>query len=164
MNGTIKYVPTSFAAPLAGALAEPPVAINVYDADARVRVKRFSVTATAAIAQNAVVALCLIAKNARIIGGAIKHSAYSTGRTLDIGLVGADASGYIAPAVADDVDFFLDGIDVSNAGADTFADMAAGDANALYLTQKDVLLVATILGGTIPLNGTLEGYILYVVD
>ena len=164
--GKIKYAPTAFADPMADALAEPSEMAPVHDDGGRVRLKKFSYTATAALAASSTLVLCQLPKASRVVGGAIAFSAFGVGRTLDLGLVGADASGNIddATPVADDVDFYLDGIDVSGAGQDTFGDLASGDGNALYLSEKDVLLLATVLGDTMPLAGWIVGYVLYAVD
>jgi hypothetical protein len=139
--------------------------VNVYDCGGRVRMKRATYTVPAGtIAASKKIALCLIPKNARVIGGAIQHSAMGSGRTLDLGLVGADGTGYLDTGVADDLDMFLASIDVSGAGQDTFAELALGDSNAMYLTAKDCLLVATTEVNTFPAAGTLTVLVKYVVD
>ena len=162
--GKIKYQPTVFADPLADALAEPPVNAQVYDDGARVRCKKFIKTLTADLVVADTLALCLLPKNARVIRGALDFEAMGTGATIDLGLVGADASGEIEDGVADDPDMLLDGVVVAAAGQDTFAVLENGDASALYLTQKDVLLLATAGVADWPSGQTIRGYVLYVVD
>jgi len=88
--------------------------------------------------------LVLIPKGARIRGGKILFEAMGTDMTADIGLKGADGSGYIdaAGTVADDPDFFTSTpLDVSAAGEDTFGD-TLGD-NYDYQLEKDCYLTVT---------------------
>jgi len=162
--GKPKYSATANSAELPRILAGEVVEVN--EDGGRIRMKRATITASAALAADSTIALCILPKNARIIGGAIQFSAFGAGRTLDLGIVGADNSGYIDDdnSTADDVDFFLDGIDVSAAGQDTFAELAQGDGNAHYLTVKELLLLATVLGDTMPEDGTLTVEVRYVVD
>lgn len=112
-------------------------------------------------AGTSVVALCEIPEGARVIGGAIDQDAL--GNTLDLGLVGKDGNGYIDKdkSVADDTDLFLDGIDTSIASQDTFAELSAGDANALYTVDKQCLLVA-VAAGAWTAGKILKGYVKYV--
>jgi len=95
-------------------------------------VKYFSYTTTALTNQS--VALVEIPANTRIIGGQISVAAMGGSEVIDLGLIGADGNGYInkPTTTADDVDLFLDGIAVSNATVDTFADIVQGDSNAAY--------------------------------
>ena len=149
---------------LTNAIASPSVHNNVNFDGGRVRYKRFSYTAAAALAASSTVGLCLLPENAVIMGGAYQHSAYGAGRTLDIGLAGADNSGYYTGTTADDADFLINGDDVSASGQDTIAELAQGDLNPAYETTKEVIVYATILGDTFPLAGTLVGFIKYTVD
>lgn len=150
---------------LANTIAKPPVK-NAANADSgKVRIQYFEVTADGDIDADSVIGLCLIPEGARVIGGAYQHSAFGTGRTLDIGLYGANNSGYIdsSNSVADSSGFFVSGDDVSLSGQDTIADLAQGDSNANYLTSKECVVAAKVIGGTMPDTGTLKGVIKYVV-
>jgi len=95
-------------------------------------VKYFSYTTTALTNQS--VALVGIPANTRIIGGEISIGAMGGSEVIDLGLIASDGQGYInkPTTTADDVDLFLDGIAVSNATVDTFADIVQGDSNAAY--------------------------------
>lgn len=161
----IKYEPDYFSDQLETAITDNEK-VDVSDVKGKIRHTMISFTAAAAVAADSVIGLALLPQKARIIGDSIRFSAFGAGRTLDLGIVGADGSGFIDAAglVADDVDFFLDAVDVENAGADTFARLFEGDGNAQYQTEKQVLLVATILGDTIPIAGTIKGEVFYVVD
>lgn len=140
--------------------------VDVSDFRGKLRIAYFSFTADGAVAADSVIGLCEIPEKARVLQGAYKHSAYGASRTLDIGLFGLDNSGNINDTgpVADDPDFFVDGDDVSAAGGDTFGKIEESDKNALYRTEKRLMLAATILGDTLPDAGTLEGYIVFAVD
>jgi len=160
----VKYSPTLWAEPTKSALGDPSSLAAVHDDGGRVRFKKFVVVLANTLAQNAMVGLCVIPKGARIVRGGLAFSSMGQGRTLDLGLAGADGSGEIDTSVSDDVDLFLDGIDVSGSGVDTFAVLENQDNNALYLTAKDVVLTAKALGGTFPQAGSIVGYVMYVVD
>lgn len=139
--------------------------VDVNKDGGRVRSKYFTYTIPAGnIATAKVIALALLPKGARVIGGAIKFSAMSGSATLSLGLFGADASGKIGTATNDSATFFLSGISVVGAGVDTFAEMSANDANTMYLTEKQVILAGTTGGSAFPAAGTLVGHVKYVLD
>lgn len=147
-------------------VANPPVNNPAYTDSGKVRIKYFSLTAVAALAADSVVGLALIPPNARIMGGAYQHSAFGSSRTLDFGIYGADGTGFYNADedAADDIDFFVDGDDVSSAGQDSIAELVNGDLNADYVTEKEVAIAVKILGDTMPIAGTLTGHIKYVVN
>lgn len=160
-----KYTPDNYGTELAKAITDNEK-VDVSDIRGKVRSAMISFTADGAVTAGESIGLAILPEKARIIGDSIQFSAFGAGRTLDLGLFATDGSGKIDDVndVDDDVDFFLDGIDVENAGADTFARMHEGDTNANYQTQKEVMLVATILGDTLPDAGTIRGRVNYVVD
>lgn len=151
---------------LTNVAARPPVMNPAYDDSAKVRIKYFSVPVpTAAHAADSVIGLVIIPPDARIIGGVYQHSAFGAGRTIDIGIYGADGSGvYDTSDTADDIDFFINGDDVSASGQDSIAELVNGDLNAEYLTTKEVALAVKILGDTMPIGATFTGHIKYVVN
>jgi hypothetical protein len=109
----------------------------------RVVAKYFTFTVAVA-SSNDTYSVTTIPANCRVIGGTIGWTALGAGRTIDVGLAGADNSGYISvdgSTTADDPDLFADGIDGSSAGVDTFASQENGDANANYiLNDKETYL------------------------
>ena len=131
----------------------------------RVLVKYFTyATGTSTNAVGDVIFLAFIPMNARIIDGAIAVSAMGGAQTIDIGLKGADNSGYIQGTTADDPDLFTASpLNCSNVLADTFANLVAGDQNADYeLGQNHVYLTASAVGATWPTNETLTGWVKYI--
>jgi len=131
--------------------------------DGRVLVKYFSyATDTVAHATNDTIILTDIPANARIIGGAINVSAMGGAQTLDLGIKGTSGA-YITGTTANDPDLFLDGIALTNAVADTFADARQGDANANYeLGELRVYLYCTALGAAWTTNETITGWVKYI--
>ena len=130
----------------------------------KVRYAEFDFTVpTGGTADTSVVALCEIPAGARIIDGAISQD--GLGNALDLGLVAKDNSGYIDAddSVADDTDLFLDGIDTSSAGQDTFASLRAGDGNSGYEVGKECYLVA-VAAGAWTADKKLSGNVLFVVN
>jgi hypothetical protein len=164
MNGTIKYVPTSFAEPLASALAEPPVAINVYDKDARRRFGRAVRTLTANSTANDIVGMMLIPKGARVLASRLLLASVGTAADIEIGVAGADGSGYLnaANTTADDPDFFLASAEIQAAATQDFGRL--GDKNGNYLFDKDVILTIKLLTGAVPSGAVFTMDVQYVVD
>ena len=164
MSGTIKYVPTSFAEPLASALAEPPVAINVYDKDARRRFGRAVRTLTANSTADDIVAMILIPKGARVLASTLLLASVGTAADLEIGIAGADGSGYIdaANSVADDPDYFLASVVIEAATTQSFGQL--GGKNAHALMEKDVLLTLKLLTAAVPSGAVFTLDLQYVVD
>ena len=125
----------------------------------------FTETTTALTNQSC--ALVLIPANTRIIDGEISVAAMGGSETFDLGLIGADGNGYIndGSSTADDVDLFLDGISASNAVADTFANIVAGDSNSAYAGHdKDVYLAITApAGGAVWVaDKAIKGWVQYI--
>ena len=88
--------------------------------------------------------LALIPKGARILGGYATFEAMGTNMVADLGLMGADGSGFIdaAGSVADDDDFFTTAqIDTSAAGESDFGVLQ--EDNYGYIAEKDLYLVLT---------------------
>ena len=134
-----------------------------WDAGNGIKYAAFDFTVpTGGTADTSVVGLVEIPARAKIVGGAISQDAL--GNTLDLGLVGADGNGKIDAdgSTSDDTDMFLDGIDTSSASQDTFAELAQGDSNAGYETDKRVLLVA-VAAGAWTAGKKLTGFVKYVV-
>ena len=146
-------------------LAQGNSKIKPNQLEGRVRIGRFSYTIPTgdeAIASN--VALVRLPKGARIIEGKIKGEAMGNSSTVDIGLMGADGSGFINADgdVADDVDFFLDGGDVNAAFNLDFAATIA--LNYGYELEKNCILLATPVVGAWDAGQDLVGHVKYVVD
>lgn len=92
----------------------------------------------------------------------INASAFGAGRTLDVGhreyQKRDDPS---ADLEAEDVDAFIDGLDVS--GAVTGAAFSTSTKFDMY-SKGGVKVFATVLGGTIPVGATISGYIAYTYE
>lgn len=132
----------------------------------RVRMAYFT-RAVAAEAQNTLIGLCKIPKNARVLKGKFSKSA-TTGATVnyDIGLCGKDNSGYIddtvGATVADAPAHFGNIANTTAAQVADFADTAA--QNMGYTLVKDCYLTLTVKDAAVSAAATISGYVLYVVD
>lgn len=91
----------------------------------------------------------------------ITCTAYGVGRTLDIGHKKYLKSGMPYAEEADDVDAFVDGMDVS--AALNSAVMSTTLKFDMFSTTE-VDIYATILGGTLPLDGTLQVLLAYLYE
>jgi hypothetical protein len=134
----------------------------------RVRIAYFTL-AVLAQAQNAVIGLCNIPKNARVLYGVLAKSA-TAGATVnwDLGLVGKDNNGYIddtsGATVADSAAtaWFGNVANTTAASKGEFAILPA--ANMGYILKKDCMLVLTVKGAAVTAAATLTGWVEYVVD
>jgi hypothetical protein len=135
------------------------------DDHGKLRMQYFKVTAlTAALSANDTIALFWLPPGRKRILpnlSRVSHSAFGAGRSLDIG---HDAymkrpAGNDAEAI--DVDAFIDGKDVATAAnAAVFSTELKFDMYSL----NEVLVYATVLGGTMPVGATLEGYMAYLYE
>lgn len=117
-----------------------------------------------AAAQNDNVRMVTIPKGARLVGGTVKHGAFGASVTLDIGLRGADLSGYLSAdgsTTADDPDGVATNVDISAAGSfDLFEELGF-----LYFeTEKETELMFLFEGANPADNVQAEVSVLYVVD
>lgn len=135
------------------------------DDHGKLRVQYFSVAAlTEALAANSTIGLLWMPPGRKRILpnlSRISHSAFGAARTLD---VGHDAYMKRPPdndAEAADPDAFIDGLDVSAAGAAVA--FGTGLKFDMYSTGE-LLVYATVLGGTMPVGATLEGFITYLYE
>jgi len=133
---------------------------QAYDA-AGVVTKYFSYT-TAANATNTIIALVKVPAYSRIIDGAIAYSAQGGAQTAELGLMGADGSGYWTGTTADDPNYLLTAASVSNAVTDTFCNLVAGDTGACMVTTKEVYLIVRPDGATFTTNDTITGYVKFI--
>ena len=135
------------------------------DGHGKLRVQYFTVSAlTVALAADSTIGLVWMPPGRKRILpnlSLVTHSAFGAGRTLDIGHAAyLDRPAGMATAV-DDPDAFVDGLDVAAAAAATaFDDSLKFD---MY-SMDEVLVYATVLGGTMPVGATLEGYITYLYE
>lgn len=136
------------------------------DDHGKLRMQFFNVPAlTVAVPQNGTIGLFWLPPGRkRILPGLsrITGSAFGAARTLDIGHDGyaARPSGTATAEVADP-DAFIDGMDVSAA--------VAGAAWSTVLKYDlysidEILVYATVLGGTMPVGATLSGYCAYLYE
>lgn len=133
----------------------------------RVRTSYFQFKASrdavaAVIAQNDSVRLCHIPAGARLLFGEVVHGAFGALTTLDLGLRGADLSGYLSEdgsTLADDPDGIATNLDVAAAGK---KDMFEETGFIGYETEKEVELMALFEGANPADDVELSGYIAYV--
>lgn len=122
----------------------------------------FTYTTPSAIATNKVIALAKVPAYSRILDCEITTEAHGGSQTFEVGLIGADDTGYYTGTTADDTDFFLSAFAVTNAVNDTFASFSAGDSNAGYQTTKDVYVVIRTDGAALATNKTVEGVVRFL--
>lgn len=88
-------------------------------------------------------------------------SAFGAARTLDVGFLAyTDSDG---AAVAEQIDALIDGADVAAAGSKAFTDVAVSGKWDIF-SKRGVTIAAKVLGGTIPVNATIKGYIPFVAE
>lgn len=124
-----------------------PVLVNANEDGGRVRVKKFSFTATGAVVSGSQIELLRFAKEVRIIGGAITSISLSNSATADIG--------YTETAAPTDAtkDVFVDGVTAASV-FEPFQVLTAAETS-LFLTTGVGALVAA---------DAVEGYVLYVAN
>ena len=127
-----------------------------YDTGAEIT-QYFTYTTPSALATNKTVGLVKVPAYARILDCEITTEAHGGAQTFEVGLVGADNSGFYTGTTADDTDFFLTAFSVSNAVNDTFANFSVGDSNAGYPTTKEVWIVIRTDGAALATNKTGQG-------
>ncbi len=133
---------------------------QAYDA-AGVVTKYFTYT-SAADATNTIIALVKIPAYSRIIDGSIVFGAQGGAQTLELGLMGADGSGYWTGTTADDPNYLLTAAAVSNEVKDTFCNLVAGDTGACMVTTKDVFLIIRPDGAALGTNATVTGFVQFI--
>jgi hypothetical protein len=92
----------------------------------------------------------------------ISTTAFGAGRTLDVGHRAYQARDAEAgDPEAEDADALIDGMDVSGAvNAAAFSTALKFD---IY-SKQEVTLFATVLGGTIPVAATINGFVAYIYE
>lgn len=111
------------------------------------------------IAADSIIQLCTIGPCHVLPTSVITTTAFSTSRTLDVGL--QEYVNTAGDTVASDIDAFLDGLDVSSAVSNTMfgSDTASTAYGAGVTIDGQVDVLAKILGGTLPSNGIIQGVI-----
>jgi len=134
----------------------------------------------AAEASGTTVAVAIIPKGARIIGGLVQASAtLANTATLSVGIAGKDGSGYYDDAKLEGPGLKVDGtaVTVGTPVADSVAGLKAAAAQtaaqvsfaltmalgSTYETAKEVYLTLTTGTGAVTTE-VVTGYVLYVVD
>lgn len=125
--------------------AENPSPLSPIESGARVRVKKFSFTATGAVASGSQVELLEFANRVSILGGAVTNISLSNSATADLGWT------LKATPVDDNANVFVDGITA-----------AAAFDPALVTTTGLTSLFLTTGVGALAADDVIEGYILYV--
>jgi hypothetical protein len=120
--------------------------------------------AAGVVAQNDVIHLCHLPAGARLLGGKLKFGVFGASVTADVGLAGADGSGYItvAATTADDPDAIATLLTTPAAGG--MVDMFEEPAYLFYETEKELELTITLGGANPADNVELSGFIMWVLD
>jgi len=149
---------------LTNVVAQPPVMNPPYEDGGKVRIKEFTYTVPAGgIAATSVIGLAIVPADCKIVGGQMKFAALSgTSGTVDVGIAGADGSGYYTGTTADDDDFFLSAVDTTATAGDTFATTSANDGNSQYETTKEVVITLTVNTAALTSGKVLTGLVEYV--
>lgn len=138
---TFDYVGTQ----LTQARAENPSPLQPIESGARVRIKKFSYTATGVVAIDSKIELLEFANNVSIVGGAVTNLTFAATATADLGWTLKDTP------VDDNVNVFADGITA-----------AAAFAPALVTTTGLTSFFLTTGVAALAANNVIEGYVLYV--
>lgn len=102
----------------------------------------------ATLADDDTVYLCRIPKGYRVLEGKYGFEAMGANVTADIGLIAADGSGYLSAdgsTTADDIDWLVNGDDVSSAGTGTFVNTFVGSPGAKLVSEKDYYLAVKFI-------------------
>ncbi len=155
----------------ANAVADPKVQNETNDWHGRLRIARFSFKQgqfadppAAGDAGSTARLVRLPPGRCRVLLGLsyLHASAFGAGRVLDIGWQAYnDLDGN---AVAADPNGLADNIDVAAAEPKTVTGTIGGDETKQFLSRDEVVIEATVAGGTIPVDATLSGYFVYVKD
>lgn len=140
--------------------------LRPYEQHGRVRRAYFTL-AVAAQAQNLLIGLANIPKNARVFGGKFKKSA-TAGAIVnwDMGLAGNDGNGFIddtVGATVADAPAHFGNIANTTAAQDVEWGVLPA-SNTGYVTKKDCILTLTVKGAAVTAAATLSGYVEYIVD
>ena len=138
---TFDYVGTE----LTQARAENPSPLQPIESGARVRIKKFSYTATGAVADGAQIELAEFANRVSIIGGALTAVTIAGSGALDIG--------WTPTATPADTNVAAFGSDET--GAVAFNPV-------MVTTTEKTTVFATVDTAALAANDTFSGYILYV--
>lgn len=130
---------------LTQARAENPSLLAPIESGARVRIKKFSYTATGVVADGSQIELAEFGKDVSIIGGALTTVTFAGAGALDLGWT----------ATATPVD-----TNVSQWGTDETAPVAFDPA--LVTTTEKTTVFATVDTAALAADDTFTGYILYV--
>lgn len=134
------------------------------DDHGKLRYQYASFTATEAVAADSTIGLLwLPSGRKRILPhlSRITTSAFGAGRTLDVGHEAYMRRPPDNDLEAADPDAFIDGLDVSSAVTAT----PVGTALKFDMySMAEVLVYATVLGGTLPVNGTVEVLMAYLYE
>ena len=134
------------------------------DLGARIRIAQFSFNSTddlkagESLADPTSIDLVKLPSGARLLGIEGNFEDFGASVQLDIGLRGANSSGYDKAGTADDPDFLDQNIDVSSAGTLN----AAKNKTAFgYITSKEVYVTAELNGAVPAADKDLDGVVYY---
>jgi len=143
----------------------PQVANPTTDMTGKLRIARFDFTQSGAGDAGSLAEIAKLPPGkVRIILplSRIAFSAFGLARTMDLGwLAYTDLAG---DAVAADPNGLDDGVAVDIAGSVNPGGTVGGDETYLFTSTDGVTITAQVNDGTIPDAGTLNGYLLYVLD
>jgi len=130
---------------LTNARASPPVFADANTSGARVRIKKFSYTATGAVTSGSQIALLEFPSNAMVIGGAITGISFSNSATASIGWTAT------ATPVDNTFNVFVSAVTVATRFSPAM----------VQFTEKSTLFLTTGVGA-LAANNVVSGYVLYV--
>lgn len=145
------------------AVAHTPSDTQEYGGRVRVAYGTYETPASTGVADGSSIAMVRLPAGARIVRGVLHNDAMGSGK-LDVGVAGADGSGYYdaAGTLADDDDFFAVNLDTTSATVETtFLTLIA---SASYQFDKEVYIVATAETAALDAEKTLTFVVFYVVD
>lgn len=134
----------------------------------KLRIQAFSLPAVAVAGDaNSTIDLCELPPGAVRILPSLSRlytTAFGAGRTLDVGFRAYTKKDDGTQEV-EDLDALIDGLDVSGAvNAAPFGTNLATLWKYDVYSKAGVVVTAQVLGGTIPVNATMNGYIVYVYE
>lgn len=137
--------------------------LGQFDRGGVVQAVRFTYTNTSggALADGSHVFLAKVGPCLILPNSFFSVSAFGASRTLDVGI--QEFTLRDGTTVASDIDALIDGWDVSSAAESTLSGLTSGADPVGYEVTGQTDILAKVLGGTLPVNGTIKG-ILFIIS
>lgn len=148
----------------ANTVAHPPVANQVNEWKGKLRLYRFTVTTSAAVAGDDFALVQLPAGLVRMVLplSRVFHSGFGASRTLDLGWEAYTKTD--GTAVAADPNGLDDGVDISSSGNFNPGGTVGQDETYLFDSQGGVVVTAQVNDGSSSAGLTISGYFVAVHD